>query len=830
MLAHQRREQVAGGHAVGDGDAHHAPHIGIHRRLPKLGRIHLAQALVVLQVHAAARFVEHPRQRLRERRHGAPPFTALDIGAVFDEVAEHRRQALDVVVFRGDEELVVENGGSGDAVLAPGGPRAVDLVLAVLFEFEDVLALRQRLLVAHQPLLHPLAVREVLGRHRRRVEQRHRQGDGINAVERVEPPLDVQIVPRRALEIGAVDGRRIRVDVQRRAFQGGLQEVAVELVVVLHVAFLATLLHLVERRLRDVDVAAVDQLEHVAEKERQQQRANVRAVHVGVGHDDDAVVAELVDFEVAAADSAAERRDQGAHLRRREHLVEAGLLHVENLAAQGKDGLGAAVAPLLGRTARRIALHQEHLGEGRVLLLAVGELARQAGDVQGAFAARHLPCLAGRLPGARRVEHLGDHLARVLGAFVQVGREVARELLLHRWLHFARYQLVLGLGGELGIRHLHRHDRRQSLPRIVAGGRHLRLLGDAFAFDVAVQRARQRGAEASHVRAAVALGNVVGVGEDLLLEAVVPLHGHFHGNAVAAGGLEMEDLVQRFLVAVEELDEGAQAAFVVEAFAAAAAFVAQPNRHAGVQKRQFAQLLGQRLVLELDVGEGLRGRLEVALGAPRVGFSDHRERAVGNAVPIGLLVDVAVAAHGEPEHLRERVDHRGADAVQAARHLVGTAVELAPGVQGGEDHFGGGLAFFVVDVHRHAAAVVAHGDGFARVDDDVDLVAMAAQGFVDGVVDEFLHHVMQASAVVGVADVHARALAHGVEAAQHLDASGVVCRIRVGAGFFVVGHRQVYFRSFRKGIARTRQRNRTGQGIEGFRGAASATSAAPSRM
>ena len=79
-----------------------------------------------------------------------------------------------------------------------------------------------------------------------------------------------------------------------------------------------------------------------------------------------------------------------------------------------------------------------------------------------------------------------------------------------------------------------------------------------------------------------------------------------------------------------------------------------------------------------------------------------------------------------------------------------------------------------MNVHRNAAAVVRHRDGFARVQDDVDLVAVAGQGFIDGVIDQLLHHVVQPRAVLGVADVHARPLAHGIQAAQHLDAAGVV--------------------------------------------------------
>ena len=46
---------------------------------------------------------------------------------------------------------------------------------------------------------------------------------------------------------------------------------------------------------------------------------------------------------------------------------------------------------------------------------------------------------------------------------------------------------------------------------------------------------------------------------------------------------------------------------------------------------------------------------------------------------------------------------------------------------------------------------------------------MSGQRFVDGVVDDFIDHVVQAGAVIGVADIHARPLAHGVEALQNPD-------------------------------------------------------------
>src|SRR6266446_3363484 len=110
------------------------------------------------------------------------------------------------------------------------------------------------------------------------------------------------------------------------------------------------------------------------------------AVDIGVGHDDDAVIARLLDLEILAADASAERLDQGADLGRGQHLVEAGALDVEDLAFERQDRLKAAVAALLGRAAGAVALDDEQFAVGRVALLTIGELAWQVRDVERALA------------------------------------------------------------------------------------------------------------------------------------------------------------------------------------------------------------------------------------------------------------------------------------------------------------------------------------------------------------------------------------------------------------------------------------------------------------
>ncbi|MCY1515125.1 hypothetical protein D9M68_497010 [compost metagenome] len=236
----------------------------------------------------------------------------------------------------------------------------------------------------------------------------------------------------------------------------------------------------------------------------------------------------------------------------------------------------------------------------------------------------------------------------------------------------------------------------------------------------------------------------------------------------------MEHLVHRALVGVQVFDEGAQTALVLEQLFLAAAFVLEDDADPGVEERQFAQALGEDVPAEVDVVEGGFRGFEVDLGAGAFGIAHRGQRRLWHTMHVDLFPDLAAAADGQHQLLGQRVDHRHADAVQTAGHLVTVVVELTAGVQHGHDHFCRRHPFFLVDVHRNAAAVVAHGDRLVGMDGDADLAAVAGECLVDGVVDDLEHHVVQTGTVIGVADVHARALAYGIQAFQHLDAGRVV--------------------------------------------------------
>jgi len=158
---------------------------------------------------------------------------------------------------------------------------------------------------------------------------------------------------------------------------------------------------------------------------------------------------------------------------------------------------------------------------------------------------------------------------------------------------------------------------------------------------------------------------------------------------------------------------------------------------------------------------------------------------------------LAVAPDRQFQPFRQRVHHGHADAVQAARNLVGvifrSVFELSARVELGHDHFGGGNAFAGMDASGNAASVVFHRHRPVGVQFDEHQIAMAGQSLVDRVVGNLEHHVVQARSVIGIADIHARALAHGVQSFEDLDrigAVGIGVLAALGRGFVSACHAQ----------------------------------------
>ena len=112
--------------------------------------------------------------------------------------------------------------------------------------------------------------------------------------------------------------------------------------------------------------------------------------------------------------------------------------------------------------------------------------------------------------------------------------------------------------------------------------------------------------------------------------------------------------------------------------------------------------------------------------------------------------------------------------MQAAGYLVAVLVELAAGVQHRQDDLGCrtlGLVLVVeLDADRNAAPVVCYGNRVVAMNDDLDVVAMTGQRFVDGVVHHLEHHMVQTGSIGRVADVHTGTLTYCLQPFELLDA------------------------------------------------------------
>ena len=135
---------------------------------------------------------------------------------------------------------------------------------------------------------------------------------------------------------------------------------------------------------------------------------------------------------------------------------------------------------------------------------------------------------------------------------------------------------------------------------------------------------------------------------------------------------------------------------------------------------------------------------------------------------------LAAAVDLDVEARRQRVDDGGADAVQPAGGGVRAAAELAAGVQPGQHDLDAGQTGLRLDVDRDAAAVVAHLDARVGVQDDLDVSPCPASASSTAL-SMISHMQCMQPAGVGRPDVHARALAHGLEPLEDGEMPGGVC-------------------------------------------------------
>src|SRR4029077_14787849 len=333
---------------------------------------------------------------------------------------------------------------------------------------------------------------------------------------------------------------------------GALHELAGEFALVADVAIHLAALHAIERRLRDIDVAFINQLAHVTEEKGEQQRANVAAVHVRVGHKNHFVIAQLRRVEIIFADAGAERGDDAADFFVAEHLVVAGFLDIQNLTFERQDGLVAAVAAAFGRSAGGFSLDDEEFAAGRIALLAIGELPREARRIESGFSAREFARFPGGFARAGGVNALANDFSRDRGVFVEIFAELFVDELFDEALDVA-IELAFGLSFELRLRQLDGNDGNKAFADVVTsdGDFVLLLFQHAGGAVVEIDGAGERGTEAGKMRAAVNGVDGVGKGDDIFGVAVVVLQRDFHVYLAALALHIDRGIVERLLAAIE---------------------------------------------------------------------------------------------------------------------------------------------------------------------------------------------------------------------------------------------------------------------------------------
>src|SRR5690349_1666841 len=94
----------------------------------------------------------------------------------------------------------------------------------------------------------------------------------------------------------------------------------------------------------------------MAIEECQQQGANVAAVGISIGHDNNALIADLLNREILV-DAGSKRRNKGLDFVVIEHLVEARAFGVEDLATQRQNRLEMAITTLFSGATGRVTFY-----------------------------------------------------------------------------------------------------------------------------------------------------------------------------------------------------------------------------------------------------------------------------------------------------------------------------------------------------------------------------------------------------------------------------------------------------------------------------------------
>ena len=193
----------------------------------------------------------------------------------------------------------------------------------------------------------------------------------------------------------------------------------------------------------------------------------MRAIHVGIGHDDDLVIPQLGDVEIFV-DAGSKGRDHGADLRIAQDPVQSCLFHVQDLSAERQDRLCFPDPCLLCASACRVSLNDEDLAVFRIFIRAVCQFSRKASAGQRALSCG-FPCFPCGISCPLCQKGLFTDRPRDLWVLLQIIGQLLPDNGIDGRSGLGVSEFLFGLTLKLRILDFDRNDRAQTFPDILSG-------------------------------------------------------------------------------------------------------------------------------------------------------------------------------------------------------------------------------------------------------------------------------------------------------------------------------------------------------------------------
>ncbi|MCG3118401.1 MAG: hypothetical protein ALAOOOJD_00590 [bacterium] len=500
----------------------------------------------------------------------------------------------------------------------------------------------------------------------------------------------------------------------------------------------------------------------------------MRAVDVGIRHDDHFAVSNLSRIKIFAADAGAQCRDNRTNFFIGKNFIQPRFFDIENFSLDRQNCLKPAVTALFRGAAGGVALNDVNFTMLRIGDTAIRELTGKAGAVDTGFAPRQFFGFAGGLTRARGEQTFFDDLAADRRIFFKIRAQTVVTNGFDDAAHFAVAELGFGLAFKLRLGNFDAQHRGQTFAHIIAGKLDIIFLFDEIIFRrVGIDRLGQRRFETDEMRAAFDGVNVIDIGKNIVIVSIVILQRQFHRHILTLTGNINRFFHQGFARFIDILHEFADTALVLKFFFLAGALVEDINLEFFVKKRQLPQPFDQGIKIKFLLAENFVVGKERDFGAGAFAFANGFDIVHRRATGVFLHVDVAVAGNFHHHPFRKRIDDGNADAVQTAGHFVRFFVKLAAGVQLGHHHFERRPFDDGMEINRNAAPVIFNGDAAIFVDGHLDFITKTDEGLVNGVINDFVDEMMKA-ARGNIADIHRRPFAHRIETFENGNRTSVI--------------------------------------------------------